>query len=114
MKKIEAVFPSARLSQAFAALEKEEIGGLTYFESKGRGQAARPQLTSGRGTSTYIPEFNANSTMVVVVKDSLVDKVVNKILEATGTGMAGEGKVFVSDVDDAVDIGSKTRGESAI
>ena len=114
MKKIEAVFPSARLSQAFAALENVEIGGLTYFESKGRGQAARPQLTSGRGTSTFIPEFNANSTMVVVVKDSVVDKVVSKILEVTGTGMAGEGKIFVSDVDDAVDIGSKTRGESAI
>ena len=114
MKRIEAVFPSARLLGAFAALENVEIGGLTYFESKGRGQAARPQLTSGRGTSTFIPEFNANSTMVVVVKDSVVDKVVSKILEATGTGMAGEGKIFVSDVDDAVDIGSKTRGESAI
>ena len=114
MKRIEAVFPSARLPGAFAALENAEIGGLTYFESKGRGQAARPQLTSGRGTSTFIPEFNANSTMVVVVKDSVVDKVVSKILEVTGTGMAGEGKIFVSDVDDAVDIGSKTRGESAI
>ena len=114
MKRIEAVFPAARLGQAFAALEKEEIGGLTYFESKGRGQAARPQLTSGRGTSTFVPEFNANSTLVVVVKDSVVEKVVNKILESTGTGMAGEGKIFVSDVDDAVDIGSKTRGESSI
>jgi nitrogen regulatory protein P-II 1 len=114
MKKIEAVFPSARLREAFAALEKEEIGGLTYFESKGRGQAARPQLTSGRGTSTYVPEFNANATMIVVVKDSLVDKVVNKMVEATGTGMAGEGKIFISDIDDAVDIGSKARGESAI
>ena len=61
-----------------------------------------------------LAQFNANSTMVVVVKDSVVDKVVSKILEATGTGMAGEGKIFVSDVDDAVDIGSKTRGESAI
>ena len=114
MKKIEAVFPSARLREAFAALEKAEIGGLTYFESKGRGQAARPQLTSGRGTSIFVPEFNANSTMVVVVRDSVVETVVNKIVEATGTGMAGEGKIFVSDIDDAIDIGSKTRGESAI
>ena len=52
--------------------------------------------------------------MVVVVKDSVVDRVVNKILEVTRTGLAGEGKIFVSDVDDAVDIGSKARGESAI
>jgi nitrogen regulatory protein P-II 1 len=114
MKKIEAVFPSGRLDKAFAALEKEEIGGLTYFESKGRGQLPRPQLASARGTSTFTPEFNANSTMFIVVKDSVVDRVVNKILEVTSTGLAGEGKIFVSDVDDAVDIGSKTRGESAI
>jgi nitrogen regulatory protein P-II 1 len=114
MKKIEAVFPSGRLDKAFVALEKEEIGGLTYFESKGRGQLARTQIVSGRGTSTFTPEFNANSTMVVVVKDSVVDRVVNKILEVTSTGLAGEGKIFVSEVDDAVDIGSKARGESAI
>ncbi len=114
MKRIEAVFPPGRLDKAFDALQKEEIGGLTYLESKGRGQLPRPQLTSSRGTSTFTPEFNANSTMLVVVKDSLVDKVVNTILNATSTGLAGEGKIFVSDVDDAIDIGSKARGESAI
>jgi len=52
--------------------------------------------------------------VVVVVKDSAADKVVNKILEVASTGLAGEGKIFVTDVDDAVDIGSKNRGESAI
>jgi nitrogen regulatory protein P-II 1 len=114
MKKIEAVFPSGRLDEAFTALEKEEIGGVTYLETKGRGQLARPQLSSARGTSTFTPEFNANTTIMVVVKDSVADRVVNKILEETSTGLAGEGKIFVSDVDDAVDIGSKARGESAI
>jgi nitrogen regulatory protein P-II 1 len=114
MKKIEAVFPPGRLSMVFDALEKIDVGGLTYFESKGRGQLARPTLTFGRGTSTFTPEFNANSTMVVVVKDSIADKVVNKILEVASTGLLGEGKIFVSEVEDAIDIGSKTRGESAI
>jgi nitrogen regulatory protein P-II 1 len=52
--------------------------------------------------------------MIVVVKDSIADKVLNKILEVASTGLAGEGKIFVSDVDDAIDIGSKSRGESAI
>jgi nitrogen regulatory protein P-II 1 len=111
MKKIEAVFPLGRVSRVFDALEKIEIGGLTYFESKGRGQLARPEIITGRGTSSFTPEFNANSSVVVVVKDSVADKVVNKILEVASTGLAGEGKIFVSDVDDAVDIGSKNRGE---
>lgn len=114
MKKIEAVFPLGRVLRVFDALEKIDIGGLTYFESKGRGQLARPEIITGRGTSSFTPEFNANSSVVVVVKDSLADKVVNKILEVASTGLAGEGKIFVSDVDDAVDIGSKNRGESAI
>jgi nitrogen regulatory protein P-II 1 len=114
MKRIEAIFPQGRVSRVFEALEKIDIGGLTYFDSKGRGQLARPEIISGRGTSTFTPEFNANSSVVVVVKDSVADKVVNKILEVASTGLAGEGKIFVSDIDDAVDIGSKNRGESAI
>ena len=77
-------------------------------------QIPRPEMHSGRGTSTYRPEFNVNATVVIIVKDSVVDKVVEKILSSTSTGLAGEGKIFVSDVDDAIDIGSKQRGESAI
>ncbi|MGB6594373.1 MAG: P-II family nitrogen regulator [Candidatus Nitrosopolaris sp.] len=114
MKRIEAIFPPGRLNRVFTALEKIDIGGLTYLQTKGRGQLARPELSSGRGTSTYTPEFNANSSMIVVVKDSIADKVLNKILEVASTGLAGEGKIFVSEVDDAIDIGSKSRGESAI
>jgi nitrogen regulatory protein P-II 1 len=108
MKKIEAVIPHARLGRAFAAMEELQLGGLTYYESKGRGQVPRPELQSGRGTSTYRPEFNVNATVVIVVK------VVEKILSSTSTGLAGEGKIFISDIDDAIDIGSKQRGESTV
>jgi nitrogen regulatory protein P-II 1 len=44
----------------------------------------------------------------------MVDKVVEKLLNSTSTGLAGEGKIFISDVDDAIDIGSKQRGESIV
>ena len=74
----------------------------------------RPKIHSGRGTGTYTPEFNVNSTIMLVVKDSMVDKVVEKILESTSSGLKGEGKIFVSNVDDAVDVGSKKRGEAAL
>ena len=114
MKKIEAVIPHARLGRAFAAMEELQLGGLTYYESKGRGQVPRPELQSGRGTSTYRQEFNVNATVIIVVKDAIVDKVVEKILSSTSTGLAGEGKIFISDVDDAIDIGSKQRGEAAV
>jgi nitrogen regulatory protein P-II 1 len=114
MKKIEAVVPSARLDRAFAALRDLDLGGITYYDSKGQGQIPRPEIHSGRGTGTYRPEFNVNATVVIVTKDSLASKVIEKLLESTSTGLAGEGKIFVSDVDDVIDIGSKQRGESAL
>jgi nitrogen regulatory protein P-II 1 len=43
------------------------------------------------------------------VDDSLVDQVVNKILASTSTGLAGEGKIFISDIDETIDIGTKTK-----
>ncbi|MFL6483324.1 MAG: P-II family nitrogen regulator [Nitrososphaera sp.] len=114
MKKIEAVVPAARLESAFASLKELDLGGFTYYDSRGRGQIPRPQIHSGRGTSTYRPEFNVNATIVVVAKDSMVDSVISNILDSTSSGLAGEGKIFVSNVDDVVDIGSKQRGEDAL
>jgi nitrogen regulatory protein P-II 1 len=114
MKKIEAVVPSARLDRAFAALKELELGGFTYYDSKGQGSIPRPEIQSGRGTGTYRPEFNVISTIVVVAKDSMANMVVDKILESASTGLAGEGKIFISDVDDVVDIGSKKRGEGGL
>lgn len=114
MKKIEAVVPAARLDKAFAALKELDLGGFTYYDTKGQGQIPREEVHSGRGTSMYRPEFNVNATIVVVTKNSMVDKVIEKILGSTSTGLAGEGKIFVSDVDEAVDIGSKQRGEGVL
>jgi nitrogen regulatory protein P-II 1 len=114
LKKIEAILPHARLELVFSALRDMGLEGLTYYESKGRGQNPRPILHSGRGTSTYTPEFNLNATLVVVARDSAIDSIINTILENSSTGLKGEGKIFVYDLDDAVDIGSKSRGEAAI
>jgi nitrogen regulatory protein P-II 1 len=114
LKKIEAIVPAAKLESAFAALGELSLGGFTYYDSKGRGQIPRPEIQSGRGTSTYRPEFNVNATIVVVTNDSMADSVISKILDSAGSGLAGEGKIFVSDVDEVIDIGSKQRGEGAL
>jgi nitrogen regulatory protein P-II 1 len=114
LKRIEAIVPHGRLDRTFEGLKQLELGGFTYYESKGRGQAPRPQVHSGRGTTSYTPAFNANALIVLVVNDSMVDKVAENILSSSSTGMAGEGKMFISQVDDAVDIGTRTKGESAI
>jgi nitrogen regulatory protein P-II 1 len=114
LKKIEAIVPAARLESAFAALKELDLGGFTYYESRGRGQIPRPEMQTGKGTSTYRPEFNVNATIVVVTRDSMADGVISKILDSASSGLAGEGKIFVSDIDNVVDIGSKRRGEGAL
>jgi nitrogen regulatory protein P-II 1 len=114
MKKIEAIVPHGRLDRTFEGLKDLGLGGLTYYESKGRGQAPRPEVHGGRGTTSYVPEFNLNALLVLVVGDSIAEKVIENIVSNTSTGLAGEGKIFVSNVDDAVDIGSRTKGEAAI
>lgn len=114
MKKVEAVIPHARMQSAFSALRELDLGGLTYYESKGRGEIPTPVIHGGRGTSVFRPEFNVNVTISIVVRDQITDTVVDKILEGTSTGLAGEGKIFISEIDDAVDIGSGERGDAAI
>ena len=109
MKRIEAIIPQSKMSDAFAALKELKIGGFTYYDSKGRGLNPPAAVHSGRGTSLYTPEFNPNLTIFTVVEDSLVEQVVNKILASTSIGLAGEGKIFISDVDQTIDIGTKSK-----
>ncbi len=114
MKRVDAIFPTERLFNVNDALKKVGVGGVTIFNTRGRGQIPIQQRSAGRGGGVFTPEFNTNSSLMVVIKDSDVDKVVQAILQGASSGLAGEGKVFITDVDEAVDIGSKKRGEQAI
>jgi nitrogen regulatory protein P-II 1 len=109
MKRIEAIIPQSKMSDAFSALKELNIGGFTYYDSKGRGLNPPAAVHSGRGTSLYTPEFNPNLTIFTVVDDAIVDQVVNKILASTSTGLAGEGKIFISEIDQIIDIGTKSK-----
>ena len=113
MKRIEAIIPTERLYKVNDALRNIGVGGITCFDTRGRGQIPIEQRSAGRG-GLFTPEFNTNCTVIVVVKDGDADKVIQAILQASSTGLAGEGKVFVTKVDDVVDIGSKKRGEQAL
>ncbi len=114
MKRIEAVVGIEMVSVVNEALKKAGVGGVTVLDGKGRGAGRREAVTSGRGTAYYVPEFHARASLVTVVDDSKVDSVINAILSAASTGSAGDGKIFVSAVTEAVDIGSKKKGTSAI
>ena len=114
MKRIEAIIPQSVIETTTEELMKLGVSGVTIYDCKGIGVIERPEVISARGTVSYRPFFNTNSSIVLVVKDSVVNEAVEKIMKYSTTGKHGEGKIFISDVSDAIDVGSKKRGESAI
>ena len=114
MKRIEAIIKEDKLSLVVEALKNLGIGGLTVTKAQGRGAGERPQIRSGRGTSSITAEFNMANTLITVVDDTKVANVVDAIKHAATTGNKGDGKVFVSTIDQAFDIGSKESGNYAI
>ena len=114
MKRIEAIIAAEKVSAVNEALKKAGVGGTTVLDAKGRGKGEKPQVQTGRGTKRLAAEFSVRANVVTVVQDSDVDKVVNTILNTISTGSAGDGKIFISSISDAVDIGTKQHGESAV
>ena len=114
MKRVEAIISNEKVLELNEALRNAGVGGCTIAESRGRGKGPKPVIETGRGTSRYVSEFSVRANVVTVVQDSDVDKVVNTILNTISTGSAGDGKIFISSVADAVDIGTKKHGDGAI
>jgi nitrogen regulatory protein P-II 1 len=114
MKRIEAIVASEKVLAVNEALKNAGIGGCTILDAKGRGKGEKPVVETGRGTGRYTSEFSVRSDIVVIVEDSDVDKVIKTIVDTVSTGSAGDGKIFISQINEAVDIGTKKRGQTAI
>lgn len=109
MKRVEAVIRADQLSKVVDALKGVGVGGLTISKSQGQGAGERPQVAGSRGTATYIAEYATSNTVLTVVDDSKVDSVVSAIANAASTGKKGDGKIFVSTIDEAMDIATKQK-----
>jgi nitrogen regulatory protein P-II 1 len=114
MKRIEAIVHSEKIPELNEELKKIGLSGCTIVDGKGRGKGEKPVVQSGRGTGKYTSEFSARANLSTVVDDSEVDKVVKAILDTVSTGSPGDGKIFVSTVAEAIDIGTQKRGNGAL
>lgn len=102
MKKIEAVIKPFKLEDVKDALAEIGITGMTVSEVKGYGrQKGHSELYRG---AEYVVDFLPKIKMEMVVDDSMVDQVVNTVVEAARTGKIGDGKIFVSDISKIVRI----------
>lgn len=112
MKKIEAVIKPFKLDEVKDALHEVGLQGLTVTEAKGFGrQKGHTELYRG---AEYIVDFLPKVKIELVVEDAMVERAVETIQEAARTGRIGDGKIFVTAVEDAIRIRTGERGRDAV
>ena len=114
MKRVEAIIQEDKLSSVVNALKISEVGGVTITLSRGIGAGERPMMRGARGTAKFEAAYNRIATIVTVVDDSKIDTVVTAIINAASTGKAGDGKIFVTNVEEAFDIATKQSGKNIL
>lgn len=112
MKKIEAIIKPFKLDDIKDALAEVGIEGMTMSEVKGFGrQKGHTEIYRG---SEYTVDFLPKIKLEIVVADHLVDTAVKAIVSTARTGKIGDGKIFLSNVDEAIRIRTEETGEDAI
>ncbi len=112
MKKIEAIIKPFKLEDVKDALVDNGISGMTVSDVKGYGrQQGHSELYRG---AEYVVDFLAKIKIEVIVNDEEVDSTINVIIEAAKTGKIGDGKIFVTPVDEVVRIRTDQRGSEAV
>jgi len=112
MTKLEAVIQPSKLEEVKAALIEIGVDGMTVLEVRGHGrQKGHTEVYRGREyTVDLIPKVKIET----VIADTLVDQAVDAILKSARTGKIGDGKIFLTRIDDAIRIRNSERGEHAL
>jgi len=112
MKKIEAIIKPFKLDEVKEALQDVGIQGITVTEAKGFGrQKGHTELYRG---AEYVVDFLPKVKLEVVLDDALADRAIEAIQNAARTGRIGDGKIFVSQIDEAIRIRTGERGPDAV
>lgn len=112
MKKIEAVIKPFKLDEVKEALHEVGLQGITVVEAKGFGrQKGHTELYRG---AEYVVDFLPKVKIEVVCEDSVAERAVEAIVNAARTGRIGDGKIFVSTIEEVIRIRTGERGEDAI
>ena len=112
MKKIEAIIKPFKLDEVKEALHEVGLQGITVVEAKGFGrQKGHTELYRG---AEYVVDFLPKVKIEVVCEDDVVERAVEAIINAARTGRIGDGKIFVSKIDEAIRIRNDERGDTAL
>ena len=112
MTKVEAIIQVSKLDAVKDALHEVDVEGMTVFEARGHGrQKGHTEFYRGR---EYTVDLIPKVKIEIVVADAMVDKVVQAITTAARTGKIGDGKIFLSRIDEAIRIRNDERGDSVL
>jgi len=112
MKKIEAVIKPFKLDEVKEALHEVGLQGITVVEAKGFGrQKGHTELYRG---AEYVVDFLPKVKLEVICDDAVVERAVEAIINSARTGRIGDGKIFISSVEEVIRIRTGERGEDAI
>ncbi len=112
MKKIEAIIKPFKLDEVKDALHEVGLQGITVVEAKGFGrQKGHTELYRG---AEYVVDFLPKVKVEVICDDAVAERAIEAIMLAARTGRIGDGKIFVTSIDDAIRIRTGERGEDAI
>ncbi len=112
MKKVEAIIKPFKLDEVKEALHEVGIQGITVTEAKGFGrQKGHTELYRG---AEYVVDFLPKVKIEVVMEDSLLERAVEAIQHAAHTGRIGDGKIFITNIEEAIRIRTGEKGKDAI
>jgi len=112
MTKVEAIIQPAKFEEVKEALLQEGVDGMTIFDVRGHGrQKGHTEIYRGR---EYVVDLLPKVKIEIVLPDERVDRVVQVIVETARTGQIGDGKVFLSRIDEAIRIRNDERGNAAL
>ncbi|WBL21445.1 MULTISPECIES: P-II family nitrogen regulator [unclassified Zunongwangia] len=111
MKKIEAIIRKSKFDEVKKALHSSEVVFFTYWDVTGVGNEKQGHVYRGVSYSTADIQRRKLS---IIVSDEFLDKTVNAILESAYTGSVGDGKIFVSTIDEAYRIRTKEKGTDSL
>jgi nitrogen regulatory protein P-II 1 len=114
MKRLDIIIPHERLQEVNDILHKHKVGGMTFYDIKGRGQSKQESVSVGRGVTRYVPKFVSQMKIEVLVRDSQAKPIIDDILDVISTGSHYDGKIFVYYVTEAYDIGTNQTSNSAL
>jgi nitrogen regulatory protein P-II 1 len=120
VKEISIFIPTEDLEQVVEILKKHKVGGMTFYQINGAGRTKRkalPEMVRSYMTGRMItPDYAKRIKVETIVSDSLVNQILEDISNSLGqhAGNEAHGMIFIKDVYDAYEIGTKQRGEAVL